>query len=282
MMRRAFRFIRTGTVGTAFGVALCLAPSVEAQDLLQRVKQRGEIHVGVELQSAPLEFTEQGQPKGYSVELMALVAADLGLKIRYTDVPFPSLLPGLDAKTFDMSGSSVTITKPRLERYHYSLPVVEGTVGLIKHKRETGIRESKDIAGKVVGAQRASSMLALLKNYSATLPGGVKEIKEYVDYNQAYADLAIGRIVAVANPLPNILYAARVRPTEFEVILPPFGPKAYLGWMVRKDDDSKPLMDEINRSLAKLNGSGKMRELQKKWMGTEMDLPADRIPEPLY
>lgn len=91
-----------------------------------------------------------------------------------------------------------------------------------------------------------------------------------------------GQIVAMANPLPNILYAAKQRSDTFEVLLPAFGPKAYLGWMVRNNDNSKPLMDEVNKALAKINASGKMEELQEKWLGVKLGLPADKVPAPLY
>jgi polar amino acid transport system substrate-binding protein len=268
----------------AIAAAIVVASTTTAlsQNLLERAKAKGEVVCGVELQSAPLEFTEQGEAKGYSVELLKLVSQEMGLKFRYVDVPFPSLLPGLDTGKFDMSCSSVTVTKARLEKFYYSLPVAEGSVGLIKMKKDAAIKSSADIAGKVVGAAKGTSMLKLLQDYAKTLPGGVKEIREYIDYNQGYADMLAGRIVAMANPLPNILYAAKQRSDTFEVLLPAFGPKAYLGWMVRNNEDSKPLMDEVNKALAKINASGKMEELQEKWLGVKLGLPADKVPTPLY
>lgn len=272
---------------TAFAALVVLIVSLigeiaSAQNLLERVRAKGEAVCGVELQSAPLEFTEKGEEKGYSIELLQLVSKELGIKFRYVDVPFSSLLPGLEVGKFDISCSSVTVTKARIDKFYYSLPLVEGTVGLLKLKADASIKVSSDIAGKVVGAQRGSSMLKLLQDYAKTLPGGVPEIREYIDYNQGYADMIAGRIVAMANPLPNILYAAKTRSDTFEVVLPAFGPKAYLGWMVRKNDDSKPLIDAINNALAKLNKSGQMRELQIKWFGKPMDLPSDSVPAPLY
>ena len=275
-------FVRNAALATLVILGIGVSGGIASANLLERVKAKGEVVCGTELQSAPLEFTEKGEAKGHSVELLELVSKELGLKFRYVDVPFPSLLPGLEAGKFDMSCSSVTITKARLEKYDYSLPVADGTVGLIKMAADASIKSSADIAGKAVGAAKGTSMLKLLQEYAKTLPGGVKEIREYIDYNQGYADMTAGRIAAMANPLPNILYAAKIRSDTFAVVLPPFGPKAYLGWMVRKNDDSKPLIDAVSGALAKLNKSGRMRELQTKWFGQPMDLPSDTLPEPLY
>ena len=274
--------VKSAALATLVILAVAANGGIASANLLDRVKAKGEVICGTELQSAPLEFTERGEAKGYSVELLALVSKELGLKFSYVDVPFPSLLPGLEAGKFDMSCSSVTITKARLEKFHYSLPVADGTVGLIKMAADASIKTNADIAGKVVGAAKGTSMLKLLQDYAKTLPGGVKEIREYIDYNQGYADMIAGRIVTMANPMPNILYAAKIRSDTFAVVLPPFGPKAYLGWMVRKNDDSKPLIDAVSSALAKLNKSGQMRELQVKWFGGPMELPSDSPPEPLY
>ena len=40
-----------------------------------RPKLRGELVLGTELQFAPFEFLDNNAPKGYSVDLMNLVAA---------------------------------------------------------------------------------------------------------------------------------------------------------------------------------------------------------------
>ena len=54
-----------------------------------------------------------------------------------------------------------------------------------------------------------------------------------------------------------------------------------MAWLARKDDESKPLIDAIDASLVKLTKAGKVKELQMKWFGAEMNLPTDRVPEPL-
>ena len=73
------------------------------------------------------------------------------------------------------------------------------------------------------------------------------EIREYVDNNQAYADLAAGRIVAVANSMTNIAYVAKQRPDTFAVMQPSFGAKVYYAYCMRKDEDSKTLARCVRR-----------------------------------
>ena len=45
----------------------------------------------------------------------------------------------------------------------------------------------------------------------------------------------------------------------------------YLAWVVRPED--KDLRDLINTSIGELKDSGKLKELQMKWFGFEMQTP---------
>ena len=106
-------------------------------------------------------------------------------------------------------------------------------------------------------------------------------MREYVDNNQAYADLAAGRIAAVANSMTNIAYVAKQRPETFAVVTPPFGAKVYFAYCMRKDADSKPLADAFNAALVKMHNDGRLAALQKKWFGVTMDAPTT-MPTPNY
>jgi polar amino acid transport system substrate-binding protein len=160
------------------------------------------------------------------------------------------------------------------------LPIADGTVALLKRANDTSIKTNADVAGKAVGGGKGSAQLDQLKKYVSTLPGKT-DVREYIDNNQAYADLAAGRIVAVGNSLPNIAYVARQRPDTFAVVQPPFGTKVYFGYLGRKDADSKPLIDAINKAIIKMHGDGRLDALQKKWFGVTMETPTT-MPSPNY
>jgi polar amino acid transport system substrate-binding protein len=106
------------------------------------------------------------------------------------------------------------------------------------------------------------------------------EVKEYIDYSEAYADLGAGRIDAVANALPNLLYTVKQRPDAFAVLKDTLGPKLYFVWAARKDAESASLAAFFDSMIAKLNQSGEMAALQEKWFGFAMDVPFDALPQP--
>ncbi len=283
-------FKRMWAVGFAVAVAASLGISSgpARADLLSDIKKRGEFIVGTEARFPPFEFVKDGRIVGYSTDIMAHVMKALpGVKLKRLDLPWQGILPGLSAAKFDYVVTSVTVTRARYEKYALSLPIADATMALVKRKGDDSIRAPGDIAGRMVGSQAGSAQLQALQAFANKLKGagkgvkGVKGIKTYVDFNEAFADLAAGRISAVCNSLPNLLDLVRKRPDRFEVVLPTFGPKKYFSWAGRKDDNSASLVAFMNKQLSELNRSGVLTALQKKWFGGPMELPSDKLPVPL-
>jgi polar amino acid transport system substrate-binding protein len=265
-------------LGAAMAVAL--SGAAYADDILAKVKAAGVMKVGTETEFAPFDFIDAGAHVGLNVDLFDEIGKELGVKIEWVALPWDGVLPGLEAGKFDMVAGPATITKARMEHYRYSPPLAEATVALMKRKGDKTIMKPEDIAGKVIGEAKATSQLAQTKAYGETLPGKV-QIKEYVGFNEAYADLAAGRVVAVGNSLPNIAFVAKQKPDTFEVVLPTFGAKSYFGYMGRKDPEYASLMDAVQAAMLKIKADGRMAKIQQKWFGTTFDTP-DTVPSPNF
>jgi len=265
-----------GLAGLASTGLLKTVRPARAEDTLAAIKSRGELTTATEMQFPPFDISDNGVYKGVDRELIDAVAKELGVKVSYLDLPWTSVLPGLEAKKFDLVIAPVTITKERMKHYAFTVPIADATAALMKRADDKSITKPEDIAGKTVGGQKGTSQLAQLKEFAAKLPKPV-EVKEYVDNNQSYADLAAGRIDASVNSLPNLAYAAAQRPDSFAVVLPAFGQPTYFSWVGRLDDQS--LIDAVNKALVKLDDDGTMAKIQKEWFGQSIDLPKT-VPEP--
>ena len=252
-----------------------------AQDALERVKAAGVMKVGTETAFAPFDFIDEaGAHTGLNVDVFDEVGKELGVKIEWVELPWDGVLPALEAGQFDMVAGPATITKARMERYRFLSPVAEATVAFLKGKGDATITKPEDLAGKTVGAGKATAQLAQVQEYSKTLPTPI-ETREYVSFNEAYADLAAGRIAAVGNSLPNIAFVASKQPDVFEVVLPPFGQKSYFGFIGTKKAEDQALLDAVQAALVKMKGDGRMADLQKKWFGQSFDTP-NEVPEPNF
>lgn len=267
----------------AVSVALMVAASAgaHAEDILAKVKADGVLKVGTETAFAPFDFiNDSGEHVGLNVDVFAEIGKELGVKIEWVTLPWDGVLPGLESGKFDMVAGPATITNARMERYRFSSPVAEATVALLKKAGDDSIMKPEDVAGKAVGSGKATAQLAQLEEFSKTLPTPV-DAQEFVSFNEAYAALASGRVVAVANSYPNIAYVAQQQSDTFALVEPPFGVKTYFGFPGRKDAEYASLMDAVDEALLKMKSDGRMAEMQKKWFGVAFETP-EKITEAAF
>jgi polar amino acid transport system substrate-binding protein len=258
--------------------------TAHAADLLETIKTRKEIVIGTEAQYAPFEFMRDGKIVGYGPDLMNYILEGLpGVKVKQLDVPFQGILPGLATRRFDFVVTSVTISKDRVAKFAFTLPIADATTSLLKLRKNTSLRVPEDIAGKTVGSQAGSAQLKALQDLGAKLRAQGKAavtLREYVSFDEAYADLAAGRLDAVAQSLANLSALVKTRGDVYETIGTPIGPKTYFGWVGRKDADSASLVKFFSDGIVRAKKNGKLAELQLKWFGFTMDTPIDAVPVP--
>lgn len=279
--------LRTLVLSLTGALALCAsAPGWSQQnDLLARIKANKEITVATEARFAPFEYIDNGKIVGYDADLMQYVLKSLpDVKLKQLDLPFQGLLPGLDAKRFDIVVTAVTVNKDRASNFAFTVPVADATTGVLLRTNETSIKSPDDLNGKVVGSQTGSGQLQALMALDKKLKGagspGIKEIKRYVSFDEAYADLALGRLDGVAQSVSNLGPLMKARPGVFMIMSQTIGPKSYFAWAARKDADSATLVKLFSDGIARANHDGTMKKLQEKWFGTTMNVPSDGMPEP--
>lgn len=267
-------------------VTLCSISLAQADDLLQRIKEKKEIVIATEARFAPFESVENGKIVGYGADLMHYVLdADLpGVEVRQMDLPFQGILPGLDTRKFDFVVTSVTVNKARFEQFAFTVPIAESTVALLKRADDADIKSLTDLNGRVIGSQSGSGQLAVLEALNVRLKAegqpGIKQIKEYVGFDEAYADLANGRLDGVAQSLANLGPLMKARPGLFSTLPEMVGPVTYFGWVGRKDADSASLVKLFSDGIARAAKDGTLKTLQEKWFGFATQLPTDAMPAP--
>jgi len=254
-----------------------LAPDSRA-GLLDDIKKRKEIVIATEAGYAPFEYVEGGKIVGYHADILALVMKDLtdqGVKINQLDLPFASLLAGLQAKKYDMIATALFGTEERAKRFAFTVPTAFGTTGIVTRADNAAISKPDDLDGKTVGAPQATKYLdqmkALSEEFKKKGGKGIKEIKEYASgFTEIYADIENGRIDAAPNGMPNLAVLMKQQPGKYK-LAGQVGDPTYFAWATRKEDQD--LLEYLNSQMLKLKKAGTFGELQKKWFGFTMDLP---------
>ncbi|SKD01535.1 amino acid ABC transporter substrate-binding protein, PAAT family [Burkholderia sp. CF099] len=257
----------------------------QSDDLLARIKTSKEITIATEARYAPFEYVDNGKIVGYDADLMAYVLKSIpDVKVKQLDLPFQGLLPGLDAKRFDIVVTAVTVNKDRVSHFAFTLPIADATTGVLLRNGDNSIKSPDDLNGKIVGSQTGSAQLQALQALDKKLKDaggpGIKQIEQYVAFDEAYADLAVGRLDAVAQSVANLGPLMKSRPGVFTLLPQTIGPKSYFAWVARKDSDSAALVKLFSDGIARANRDGTMKKLQEKWFGSTMDVPVDAVPAP--
>ncbi|PWE48199.1 amino acid ABC transporter [Thioclava sp. NG1] len=238
-------------------------------DDLADIKSAGKIVAATEMHYAPFDMLDQGEYVGFDRDLFDAIAKELGVKPVYEDLPWTSILPGLEVKKFDFVLAPVTMTSERAKRYSFTLPIADATVAFVQRKGGK-MTKPADAKGMTVGVQKGTAQEKQLEAYSDKI-GGIT-IKGYGTTDEAYADLMTGRLDAVAGSAPLLNYLAKTRPDDFAVVNPPFGTPTYFGYVARKGEGDS-LVAAVNDAIKKIEADGRMKTLQEKWFGAATDLP---------
>lgn len=228
---------------------------------LKKAQRRGYLLVGSDVTYPPFEYMENGKPVGFDVDLINLIAKEMGLeRAEIIDTAWDGIFAALKTEKFDIIISSVTITEERKLEMLFSDPYYNSGQVIAVRKDDNRINSENDLKGMVVGVQ-----INTTGDFAAQEIPGIKEIKRYDDIQQAFQDLEIGRIDAILNDLPVNAYFASTR-KNVKLVGNLLTVEQY-GIAARLVDVD--LINEINKALKNLKDSGKYRELYLNWFGVE-------------
>ncbi len=229
-------------------MALSLMP-VSAQDL----RWGGDSEGG-----APYLLPDPRDPRriiGFEIDLMEGLARQLGRRSVFIQNQWDGLIPGLERGNYDLAVNGLEITADRRERIDFSLPYYACCEQLAVRREDRGIARLGDLRGRVVGTLKFSLAQRMLEAESGI------DVRAYENQNNAYDDLALGRLDAVLMDWPIALYYTRPVPA-LRLSGEPIGSIEY-GIGLRKGDHL--LRADVDRALLAIIASGELRRIYEKW-----------------
>ncbi|MFC9332772.1 ABC transporter substrate-binding protein [Arthrobacter sp. NPDC057009] len=85
--------------------------------LPESYKANGELTVAMDLSSPPMTFLaeDNATPIGVNPDLARLVAKKLGLKLKFENTAFDTIIPGIDGGRYDFTATTMSATEERLK-----------------------------------------------------------------------------------------------------------------------------------------------------------------------
>ena len=238
----------------------------EAQggDLLQQIKDKGEIVVAMEGTWAPWTYHDENDNLvGYDVEVAQGIAKRLGVNVSFVEGEWDGLLAGLDAGRYDIMVNGVDITKERAKKYDFSTPYAYNRTAVVVSGDNDEIQSLEDLEGKNTANTISSTYAELAESYGANVTG-------VDDLNQTFELLLSGRIDATLNAEVTYYDYMKAHPDANVKIAALTEEATHVAIPVRKGEETASLLEAIDEALDDMAQSGELTELSEKYFGTDI------------
>ncbi|SDF95180.1 transporter substrate-binding domain-containing protein [Alloyangia pacifica] len=102
----------------------------------ESIKAAGVLTVGSQQTFPPVEYRRDGEdmPVGVSASLLAEITERLGLALEYRQADYSALIPGLEAKRFDMASGGISDTEEREQKVDFVNYMMSGASILLRQE----------------------------------------------------------------------------------------------------------------------------------------------------
>jgi polar amino acid transport system substrate-binding protein len=242
--------------------AQAAAVDKKLHDAVPMEYQSNGINIAVFNDWPPDEFVENGELKGWSVEMAKAMSEKLGVAFKFTPTSFDVIIPGLVSKRFDAGFSSFGVTEERLKALDFIPQRREGTAYASRKEKDFGIQSEKDLCGHSIAVLTGAWDYQYLKKKSDEICTGGKpiDLQQFTTENNAELAVSSGRVEMVAAGSAKLQYLAKQTGT-FNVSN--FVSNAVYDCIgIRKGDPIGPVLRD---ALQAMIDDGSYKALMAKW-----------------
>lgn len=223
--------------------------------------QAKEIIVATDTAFVPFSFKQGGSYTGFDVELWEALAKELGVSYKLQPMDFNGIIPGLQTKNIDLALAGITIRDDRKKVIDFSDPYYESGLAILVANTNDSIKTAADLAGKTVAVKTGTGSVDFLKAQVADA-----KLKLFPNIDNAYLELATGRVDAVLHDTPNVQYYANTAGKD----------RVKVAGLVKSGDfygiafpKGSPMIASVNKALATLKADGRYDAIYSKWFGSK-------------
>lgn len=272
-MRRASLFL----IGLMIFTAAC-SGSGGSGDLLDTIKERGEIVVSTDPNYAPQSFVNpDGSYDGFDVDVAREIASRLGVDISFETPEWEAITAGNWSERWDISVGSMTITTDRKDVLDFTKPYYY-TPAQMAASDASGINSIEGFSGQTVCAGESTTYVDWMN--------GDLSLVDAPEPAQPPADITVTTLPTDANCAESI-QAGR---EEFSgwisssttvqgaidegIPLHAVGDPVFYEPLAVAIDKSGPahdkLLEELNNIVQAMHDDGTLTELSNKWFGLDL------------
>ncbi|TCL90780.1 amino acid ABC transporter substrate-binding protein (PAAT family) [Rhizobium sp. PP-WC-2G-219] len=250
--------------GLALGTASAAGIDQKLHDAVPEQYRANGVNVAAFNDWPPDEFIENGELKGWSIDMAKAMSAKLGVTFTFTPTSFDAIIPGLASKRFDAGFSSFGVTEERLQVLDFVPQRKEGTAFAFLKEKNFDIQAEKDLCGHSIAVMTGAWDFQYLQTVSADIcvKTGAEpiDLQQFTTQNAAELAVSSARIEMVAAGSAKLQYLAK-QTGRFGVSKLTSN-AVFNGIGVRRDD---PLGPVLRDALQAMIDDGSYTALMAKW-----------------
>lgn len=252
----------SSTSGTSSAGSSAGSAASSSKDGYTLVKD-GTLTVGTAAEYEPFEYMEDGQYKGFDLDLIQDIAKKLGLTVEFANVDFDTIVPGVSSGAkYDVGIGAITVTPERKKEVDFTDSYYMDDQAIVTMKDNADItgdnyKEKLDSADAKIAVQSGSTAEAFAKE---NFPNA--ELVPFKNATDCFSALQAGQSVALVT---NRSVAAQLVATSFDneqvVKLISTGEE----YAIAVNKDNSGLKDAINKALKELTDDGTVDSLMGQY-----------------
>lgn len=225
-----------------------------------------ELKVAIDPTYEPFTFkTADGKPTGFDVDIAEALCNEIKRKCVYVEQVWDSMIPGLQAKKYDVIVSSMSITDDRKKVVDFT-DKYYNTPSRIVVKSDTPFTDLSSLKGKNIGVLKGSTQ----EKYAMgdLKPVGVKVVP-YEAQDQVYLDIKSGRLDGTVADTVEVTggFLSKPEGQGYGFVGPVLSDVKYFGYGVgvalRQGETG--LRDELNAAIKAIRANGVYETVSKKY-----------------
>jgi polar amino acid transport system substrate-binding protein len=240
---------------------LAVCALMAALALVSCAQKKTKVVIASDCTWPPMEYVDANKNiVGFDVDMVNEIAAAAKFEVEVKNTAWDGIFAGLANGEYDAVCSSVTITDERKGTMDFTQEYLNAGQVLVVPTAVQNVTTLADLKGKNVGAQIGTTGAMEIEKVAGVT------LKNYDEIGLAYEDLVQGRIAGVVADTPIAAQFALLSDSykgKLKIVGAPFTDE-YYGLAVKKGN--KKILDLLNKGLDAIKKSGKLDELQKKWL----------------
>lgn len=228
-------------------------------------KTAGVVKFATAVGYPPMEMYRSGTQDiiGVDADIAKALGTELGVKVTLTNLAFDGLIPAVQSKRFDAVISSMSDTPARSAQVDFVDYFTAGAVIVVAKGNPEKINSTKDLCGKPLATNKASSNLTLAESFQSQCGSNPIVIQQTQDAPNALLQLQSGRAVAVVVDFPvAVMWAGQKDSAKPVEVLPTQYQSSNWGIAVAKDSGLKA---PIQKAMDTILANGTYTAILKKW-----------------